>query len=167
MSDKFFWIIQKSVNSSVTKCRRVFIQEEVAVKPAEISKFLKNGYGCPYVEGYQQYTKRVSEKDSAVSPVKRKWIEFVRCYQEGNVGHAERKIVDTVEEIVEDRKENEEIQKISKNNFESTPFSARQLRYAISNLPLPIVERFLNSSSKFYVMFRPKLLLALQIQYGS
>jgi hypothetical protein len=61
-------------------------------------------------------------------------IEFVRCYQEGNVGHAERKIVDTVEEIVEDRKENEEIQKISKNNFESTPFSARQLRCAISQL---------------------------------
>ena len=122
---RVFWIIQKSVNSSVTQCIHP------GIKPAEISKFLKNGYGCPYVEGYQQYTKRVSEKDSAVSPVKRKWIEFVRCYQEGN---AERKIVDTVEEIVEYRKENEEIQKISKNNFESTPFSARQLRCAISQL---------------------------------
>jgi len=70
VSYKFLWIIQKSVDSSVTECRRIFIQEEVAVKPAKISKFLKNGYGCPYVEGDQQYTKRVSEKNSAVSPVK-------------------------------------------------------------------------------------------------
>jgi len=30
-------------------------------------------------------------------------VEFVRCYQEGNIGHTERKIVDTVEEIVEYR----------------------------------------------------------------